>query len=870
MVSSSSREAVVGREPEIAAVLGAIEDPAIDVVLVEGAPGIGKSALLEELASRARGRGWCVDRARGLGAGRSYPFAPFLHLLDPAEPSERAVDDLQRLLLRLGGHSHDASSVLLVDDVHLLDDGSVVLLHQLAGSGRRTLVGTIRDVSSAPEELVSVAASPRGCLIGLGPLDRPASDALVATVVAAPPEELCEQVWGRARGSPLFTRELVRGSIESGALRPEGDGWQLLGELAPSDRLIDLLRHRLDHQSDGARLVVRALALVGTLAPRVVEPLAGADEIDHLTRVGLVRWIDGGESPQPRLTLAHDLYRVVARDELSPTSRLEVIDRLVAAVQTAGVHEPDELMLLAHLLLDLGVSDAPIFLAAAETALRRSDDSDALALSEAALVAGGGLDAESLRAAALGRSGRVREAAELFDELARRAEDPEVRSLIAYRHASHLLQECGDPVAAALVLQRAIAELPDDHAAPLIGYLASLHFIMGDPQDAIEVAEPLARGGPVPPEALPGLLSSWAVLGRPTEVLSMMGRGWAEPSPRSDTSLVVLNLLWNRLLAMWQVGGLAEVSEPVQELPRERLVAFERSWTAETMRAALDALKGHLDDAVARYLPLEARLRSTVVQVGVFNLSLLVSVQSMRGEILLARSVLDLVDAFPPSASTGFRWWVDRAEVCWRAGLGDLDAARTMSLRLADEHAGEEFHVTTNLHDVVRFDGARSVVPQLAAQADRPGATWWDRTSHHHAVAAAGRQVDELLVVAAELERGGLDLYALEAYAQASSCAAADPRRWSSADAAAAMVGVTRLQQVCGRVRTPATISAPVGITARELTVARMAAAGLSNSEIGAQLGTSVRTVGNQLQRVFDRLGVHSRHALAEVLEPGS
>ena len=40
------------------------------------------------------------------------------------KPSERAVDDLQRLLGRLGRHPEGVRSLLVVDDLHLLDDGS--------------------------------------------------------------------------------------------------------------------------------------------------------------------------------------------------------------------------------------------------------------------------------------------------------------------------------------------------------------------------------------------------------------------------------------------------------------------------------------------------------------------------------------------------------------------------------------------------------------------------------------------------------------------------------------------------------------------------------------------------------------------------
>ncbi len=58
---------------------------------------------------------------------------------------------------------------------------------------------------------------------------------------------------------------------------------------------------------------------------------------------------------------------------------------------------------------------------------------------------------------------------------------------------------------------------------------------------------------------------------------------------------------------------------------------------------------------------------------------------------------------------------------------------------------------------------------------------------------------------------------------------------------------------------------APV-LTARELEVARMAAQGMTNAEIGKGLGISPRTVNSHLTKIYDRLDVHSRAALAVFL----
>jgi DNA-binding CsgD family transcriptional regulator len=52
----------------------------------------------------------------------------------------------------------------------------------------------------------------------------------------------------------------------------------------------------------------------------------------------------------------------------------------------------------------------------------------------------------------------------------------------------------------------------------------------------------------------------------------------------------------------------------------------------------------------------------------------------------------------------------------------------------------------------------------------------------------------------------------------------------------------------------------------QERTVAALAATGATNRQIGERLGLSPRTVGSHLTRVFQKLGVRSRAALADAL----
>ena len=65
----------------------------------------------------------------------------------------------------------------------------------------------------------------------------------------------------------------------------------------------------------------------------------------------------------------------------------------------------------------------------------------------------------------------------------------------------------------------------------------------------------------------------------------------------------------------------------------------------------------------------------------------------------------------------------------------------------------------------------------------------------------------------------------------------------------------------------PRTADARDRLTAQELQIAELAAAGLSNREIGERLFLSHRTVGSHLYRMFPKLGITARAQLRTALE---
>jgi predicted ATPase len=248
----------VGREAELGVLLSGLDDAVGGhggLVLLTGEPGIGKSRLAAELATRARGRGIGVLWGRCWEAGGSPAYWPWIQVLRSLirgrgptlgeRLAPRAVD-LAQILPELRARFPDLSEpttidpesarfqlfdsvasffldeaddepfVVVVEDLHAADAASVLLLRYLVGQIADRpilLLVTYRDIELTPDHPLRAALphlerDAATVHLRIGGLTEPDVAAYVAAAAGlGDATGLVTTLHRETRGNPLFLRE---------------------------------------------------------------------------------------------------------------------------------------------------------------------------------------------------------------------------------------------------------------------------------------------------------------------------------------------------------------------------------------------------------------------------------------------------------------------------------------------------------------------------------------------------------------------------------------------------------------------------------------------------------------------------------------
>ncbi|WP_121747704.1 AAA family ATPase [Streptomyces sp. E2N166] len=183
------------------------------LVLLRGATGTGRTAVLEAAARQAADLGLRVLRARCSPEDTGVPFATVLQLLGPVPeftdlaPGGDDRGSAARLWRLLRSYADEGPLLVAVDDVHLADDAS-----------RRWLVEAARRVDRLPVLLVATERSQYDIEPRPAGLTQALSPSLVRTHTLAPLSDAAAAGLVRAvfpAAGPRWTRECVRAGAGS-------------------------------------------------------------------------------------------------------------------------------------------------------------------------------------------------------------------------------------------------------------------------------------------------------------------------------------------------------------------------------------------------------------------------------------------------------------------------------------------------------------------------------------------------------------------------------------------------------------------------------------------------------------------------------
>ena len=887
---------VVGREPELRAV-DAFLDGTTQALAVVGDPGIGKTTVWREAVDRARARGATVLVTRPAESDARLAFggvadltsalpqdafdalpAPQRRGLDVAllradatgPPARRVVATALLTLLR--GLASSSSVVIAIDDLQWLDPPSAVALE--FALRRLDDVRVLFSLRNDAVELPGLTTE----RIEVGPLSVAALHRILRDATGrAFARPVLIRIAEASGGNPLHALEIAR-ELERRGVQDS------VAPLPVPDSLGALVRARVDALPSPTRdALLRAAALARPDTHLVDQAALGpAEEADlvSIDPAGRVRFthplfasaVYAAAATSRRRAAHRDLAGAVA-DPVERAHHLALASEkpdpsVVAELESAAGHAraraaPDtaaSLLELALRLVPAGGDEAQrLQLELAEHLYLASDFARAREVLDDVLETITPGDRRSRALVALAEidywhkgesaaTALVEEALECAESLLQRARC--LVQLAIYAGTVDLEQAASAARAACELLEGHEAEEPALAAAALGARVrADLFLGRGYDAEAAERVHGLELSAPSPPVAVDGRvvfkLGQWL---RYVDDLdgARAKLDEAEQQTRDEGDDASLgNILLNKVVVETWAGNW----DAAADLTRRMSDAFDQQGVEPEgigpWRAYLHAYAGRLDDTLAAAGPLPSEPLIAAIHDRCVGLAYLAAGDVVAADRHLAHAVegFERVDFREPAI-----WRVDGDAIEAAVACGALERAERLVTRV--EEQAERTGIPWD-----RVIAARGRGLLLAANGELEDAA----ASLDRAVAAQAacpmpyEHARTLLVQGQILRRLKRKREARTALDEAAKVFAS-----LGADAWVERTEAER-QRVASR-------RAPEGLTPSELRVARLAADGLTNPEIAAQVFVSRKTVEATLARIYRKLAISSRGQLDRAL----
>ena len=267
--------------------------------------------------------------------GLDFSASPLLAgmLADGRQIRDRGFQAAAQLLRRLAA-SDDSPLVMLLDDLHWADDGSLDFITQLMQQHRDLPLLLVMLARPALFErranwVLAEAPHRRIDVTPLGTEDSSALTNVLLQRMAEVPEVLRALLTSRGEGNPFYMEELVKMLIDDGVIRVDADDWQvradrLLTAHVPAT-LTGVLQARIDALTPAERSALQRAAVVGHVfwdaALETLEPGADAALATLLRKELIVRRVGSAFDDAVEYSFGHHLLHQVCYDTVLKVPR---------------------------------------------------------------------------------------------------------------------------------------------------------------------------------------------------------------------------------------------------------------------------------------------------------------------------------------------------------------------------------------------------------------------------------------------------------------------------------------------------------------------------------------------------------------------
>jgi DNA-binding CsgD family transcriptional regulator len=839
-------------------------------VVVAGAAGVGKTWLAREVLRRAEASGERTTWIVGTESAHALPLGAFIGSL--GEAMSDPLTNVRRVINSFVAQQRRGRVVVGVDDAHLLDGLSALVVHELAQSGGVRLVVTMRTGSEEPDAVTALWKDGLLGRLDLEPFSAAATREVIESTLGGPVDARSAARFRKLTGgNALFLRQLLADQVAGGRMRKTAGVWMWDGDVAVSANLSDTVGRQMGQLGPRMAMVVDTLSQCEPLAVDVLCDLVRRRDLAAAERMGLVSVERTGGGLMVRL--AHPLFGELRRAGAGEMYLSAIRGRLATRLAKDGDADMQATVRRALLNLESDLDPDPqLYLESARHAmtLLDLDLADRFATAAAQAGAPGAAGVRAMNLVLLGR---------------------------------------GEPAEAAL-RDMADGDLPDGHHWATVR-AHNLIWNLSKPQDATVILEALAAGPETPAQVAERLAvqAGLDAVSARCELAAEEARAALDfPALPGFHAMTASHAL---IMAMGALGQVDELASVAEQALRRATTSFQAShmrfWFGAVYGRAC-RLTGRIDEFVntAKQLADSAR---DIPGLAYANLALLLgNAELVRGAVAeAARLVHEAVAGAEIHAiRTGLRTAsyftlaeahaklgqpaeandaVAAARSCVPPDFLFMHTALSLATGWAMAASGRLAEAVASVQQAARVARDRGQ-PTHELACIQAAAQWGDASQAArarelaealslpladaialHAEALLAGDGEGLLAAAAAYRTIGDRAAAADAAAQA-SVAFDESQQHRRGLYAAALA--RELADECGGLSTPA-LRTPTGIklSGRQRDVVELVVTGLSNREIAEKLVMSVRTVEGHVYRACQRVGAQSREELASIIRSG-